>query len=213
MSTEFLERKFWAPGVALDDQAPKVRRSTERDRARVASPPQVLEPAWRQLGVTHCGLDRAMPEIGLQRSCVCPLIGQSKARRMTQHVWVDLEGQLGLDACTLDKLLQAGNRERRATLRHEDEGRLGLAVQGSQSSQFITQQRMRCCCPALGSTQVQIAGLKLDVTPLQATHLRGPEAMSEGQEDHGGVPLAPAVALGGLDQLLNLTLGQMLARP
>ena len=23
---------------------------------------------------------------------------------MTQHVWVDLEGQLGLDACTLDKL-------------------------------------------------------------------------------------------------------------
>ena len=37
--------------------------------------------------------------------------------------------------------------------------------------------------------------------------------MPEGNQDHGGIPLSPAVALGSLDQLLDLTLGQMLTRP
>ena len=37
--------------------------------------------------------------------------------------------------------------------------------------------------------------------------------MPEGNQDHGRVPLAPTVGLGGLDELLNLTLGQMLTWP
>jgi hypothetical protein len=37
--------------------------------------------------------------------------------------------------------------------------------------------------------------------------------MPGGDQDHGGVAVAVAVALGGLDQLLDLTLGQMLSGP
>ena len=37
--------------------------------------------------------------------------------------------------------------------------------------------------------------------------------MPEADQDHGAVSAAVAVALGGLDQLLDFTLGQMLARP
>jgi len=37
--------------------------------------------------------------------------------------------------------------------------------------------------------------------------------MPEGDQDHGGVALPPAIALGCFDQLLHLALGQMLARP
>jgi hypothetical protein len=48
---------------------------------------------------------------------------------------------------------------------------------------------------------------------LQATQLAGPEAVPERQEDHGRIPLGPTVALGGLDELLDLTLGQMLPWP
>jgi hypothetical protein len=44
--------------------------------------------------------------------------------------------------------------------------------------------------------------MKLGIRPLQAAHLRGPQTVPEGNQKHGGVPLAPAVALGGLDQLL-----------
>jgi hypothetical protein len=36
--------------------------------------------------------------------------------------------------------------------------------------------------------------------------------MPEGNQDHGRVPLAPPIALGGLDELLNLTLDQVLPR-
>jgi hypothetical protein len=37
--------------------------------------------------------------------------------------------------------------------------------------------------------------------------------MPEGHQKHRTVPLAPAVALGGLDQLLDLALGQVFAWP
>src|SRR6476619_2856447 len=46
----------------------------------------------------------------------------------------------------------------------------------------------------------------LDVAPLKFTQLRGPQAVPEGGQDHGGIPLAPAIARDGRDQLLNLAL-------
>jgi hypothetical protein len=35
----------------------------------------------------------------------------------------------------------------------------------------------------------------------------------EGNQKHCAVPLSPTIALDGLDELLDLTLGQMLSRP
>ena len=51
------------------------------------------------------------------------------------------------------------------------------------------------------------------VAPLELTQLRGPQTVAEGDQDHGGIALALAIAPGGSDQLLNLSLCQMLARP
>jgi hypothetical protein len=42
------------------------------------------------------------------------------------------------------------------------------------------------------------------VAPLELTQLRGPQTVAEGDQDHGGIALAPAIAPGGSDQLLNL---------
>ena len=112
-----------------------------------------------------------MAEVRLQRPGVGALVRQRVARGMAQHVRMHLEGHLGLDPGALDHLLQAGHGEGRAPLADEDEGRLGVALQRPQCPQFIAQQRMGAGLPALGPAQVQRAGLKLHVGPLQFAQL------------------------------------------
>ena len=41
---------------------------------------------------------------------------------------------------------------------------------------------------------------------------RRPEAVSVGHEDHGGIPVPPAVSSGGVQEALDLRLGQVLPR-
>jgi hypothetical protein len=120
------------------------------------------------------------------------------------------EGQFGFNASPLDQFSQASDCEWCTALRNEDKRRLGLTPQGPQCSQLIAQQRMRCGCPTLGSAEVKAAGLKFNVAPLQPTNLTGSEPMPKGHQEHRAVALPPTIALGGLDQLLDLTLGQML---
>jgi hypothetical protein len=64
---------------------------------------------------------------------------------------------------------------------------------------LIPEQRVCAGSVTLGAPQVQGATLKFNIGPLQATDLRGSQAMPEGDQDHGAVALAPAVALGSLD--------------
>ena len=120
-----------------------------------------------------------------------PRLASTKAAGVAQHVRVDLKGHLGLNAGALDQLGQAGDREWRAALTHEDEGRLGLALEHAQRPQFVTEQWMRGSCPALGSAQVKGAGLKLHVGPLKLAQLRGPQAVPEGDQDRWRCLVAP----------------------
>jgi len=92
------------------------------------SSPQVLKAAWRQFGVTHGRLDRAMAQVCLQRPGVGALVRQCVARGMAQHVRMHLKGHLGLDSRPLDHLLQAGHGEGRSPLADEDEGRPGIPI-------------------------------------------------------------------------------------
>src|SRR5262245_39412540 len=71
---------------------------------------------------------------------------------------------------------------------------------------------MHTSCPALGSTNVQATGGEVDIVPVQSHKLAGPQAMPVGNQDGGGVPVAPAVAPRGIHQLLNLPLGEILPR-
>src|SRR6516165_9533890 len=57
----------------------------------------------------------------------------------------------------------------------------------------------------------QRRSLEINLGPLQITQLAGPEAVAEGNEDHGLVPMGPAVAFAPLDQPLDLGLGEVLA--
>jgi hypothetical protein len=85
------------------------------------------------------------------------------------------------------------------------------ARDGTLGGRMSALGQKRTC--ALGSAQVQGAGGEFNVGPLQAAKLRNPQAVPEGHQEHCAVALAPAIALGGLDQLLDLTLGEVFAWP
>jgi hypothetical protein len=70
---------------------------------------------------------------------------------------------------------------------------------------------MHARCAALGSAHRQSALVELDLLPLEAAHLRSPQAMTIGDKDHGCIALAMPIALGGFDQPLNLALGEVAA--
>ena len=64
-----------------------------------------------------------MDEIGLQGSGIDALIGQRVAAGMPEHVWVDLEPNLGFVTGAGEELGEARRGERTTTLRREHEGR------------------------------------------------------------------------------------------
>ena len=54
---------------------------------------------------------------------------------------------------------------------------------------------------------------EVDCVPTEVANLGSPEAMPVGEQDHGGVAVAVAVAFGRLDQRLDLSLGQVFPLP
>ena len=66
---------------------------------------------------------------------------------------------------------------------------------------------------ALGAPNVQFPGLEVDIIPTQGHELAGSQAVAVGDQDGRGVPMAPAVFAGSLNELLDFPLGKVLARP
>src|SRR5262245_23669604 len=62
-----------------------------------------------------------------------------------------------------------------------------------------------------GASDGQGCSFEINLGPLQVTQLRRPEAMPEGEQDHGLVPMRPAMALASVDQPLDLFLGKVFA--
>ena len=60
---------------------------------------------------------------------------------------------------------------------------------------------------------MQFSGLEVDVIPTKGHELAGSQAVAVGDEDGCGVPMAPAVFAGSLNELLDFPLGKILARP
>src|SRR5215831_397212 len=58
---------------------------------------------------------------------------------------------------------------------------------------------------------MQTTSIKLDLMPLQVAHLRGSEAVTIGDQDHGCIAMTVPIALGGFDQALDLALGEIAA--
>jgi len=145
-------------------------------------------------------LNVAVAEIALQRSGVVALVRQREAAGMPQHVRVRLEAKTGDFAEPFDHAGKASRRERRTTLRHEYERALGLllTVQAPQGAQFIASDRMRRRCAFFGPTHGKGGLIEIDLRPLQVYQLGSPEAVAVRDQDHGRIPVAPSVGLGGL---------------
>jgi hypothetical protein len=177
----------------------------------IRSSPEVFEPARRQLGVSHRVLDVAVAEVSLQRPRIVALVGQRKAARVAQHVRMSRKAQLGLDTSALHHASKACRRERRPALAGEHERRLGilLPLQLAQGPHFIADDGMSGRRALLGPPYVQDGVGEIDLIPTQVYKLRRPQAVAEGDEDHGSVTMTPAVTLGGIDQPVDLGAGQM----
>ena len=67
--------------------------------------------------------------------------------------------------------------------------------------------------PCLTLRTCRVALSRSTCTHLRSTSSENSQAVSVGHEDHRGVALTPAVALSGFNQLVHLSLGQILARP
>jgi hypothetical protein len=68
-------------------------------------------------------------------------------------------------------------------------------------------------CPALGPADMQAPSGEVDVVPAQRHQLRGPEAVALSDQDSRGVAIPRAVLLGGLDEPLDLPIGEIFTAP
>jgi hypothetical protein len=62
----------------------------------------------------------------------------------------------------------------------------------------------------LGPADVQDGMREIDLIPTQVYKLGRPQAVAIGDKDHAGVPVTPAIGLGGIDQPIDLAAGQVL---
>src|ERR1700704_525411 len=65
----------------------------------------------------------------------------------------------------------------------------------------------------LRAGDVQSTMDEIDLIPSKGTEFSGAQPMPVGDEDHGGVPVPPAVVPRGLDQALDLLLREVFADP
>ena len=91
--------------------------------------------------------------------------------------------------------------------------RLLLALQPAQCAHLVADDRMGRGRALLDPADMQAGMGEVDLIPAQVDQLADPQAVAIGDQDHGRVPVAPAVLAGRLDQLLDLGLGQVLAGP
>ena len=125
------------------------------------SPPKVLEPRRRQLGVAHRVLDIFVSEVGLERSRIVAPVRQGVAAGVAQHVRVNLKAELCLDACAFDHAGKPGGAKRRTAFRCEHVCRLVLvALQPPQRAQFVARIGWVLGVPCLTLRTCKVAVLK-----------------------------------------------------
>src|SRR6516162_7022614 len=172
--------------------------------------PEVFEPVRRQGRVADRGHDRSVAEIGLDGASVVAVVGELEPAGMPQHVGMHEERKFRSHARPGNHALISGCGQRCATLRDEDVwGRWRFAQELAQRAAFPRRYRMYAGIPALGPVDMQAPGAQVDVVPAQCHQLRGPETMAVSDQDRRGVPVPRAVLLGGLDEALDLPVGEI----
>ena len=65
----------------------------------------------------------------------------------------------------------------------------------------------------LGPAYVQDGVGEIDLIPTQVYKPGRPQAVTEGDKDHGGIAVTPAIGLGGINQPVDLGAGPVLPGP
>jgi hypothetical protein len=86
------------------------------------------------------------------------------------------------------------------------------ALQLAQGPHFIADNGMGGRRALLGPPYVQDGVGEVDLIPTQIYKLGRPQAVAEGDKDHGGIPVTPVIGLGGIDQPIDLGAGRVLPR-
>jgi hypothetical protein len=114
--------------------------------------------------------------------------------------------------CPLDHPGETSRREGRAALADEDKRRRRtLALEASQRAKLIALQGMGARNAILDPTHVKHSAIEVHLVPTQVARLGRSQPMSEGDQDHGSVPMALTVRLGGFDQAVDLAWREVLA--
>jgi hypothetical protein len=131
-------------------------------------PPEILEPPRRQRRIASRILDIAVPQVGLERPGIDPVVCQLEAAGMPQHVGVRLDTQLGDDGGSLDHAIEPRRRQRRPALGYEHKRRWrAAALVPAELAQFPAGQGMRCWRAAFEPVDVDLAPVEVDLLPLQ----------------------------------------------
>jgi hypothetical protein len=112
----------------------------------------------------------------------------------------DLEREARRLSSPRNHALVASHAQGRQALGSEQvEPRLPLALQAAQGAEFSPTDRVDAGRSALGAAHMQLAGPEIDIVPAQGDKLAGAQPVAVGEQDRGGVPMAPTVAAGRSD--------------
>ena len=104
--------------------------------------------------------------------------------------------------------------KRRPALAHEHERVFAaLSLKFAQRPEFSPRKRMRRRRAILDPTNVQDRLIKVGLLPTKIDKLGRAEPVPESDQDHRRVTVAPPIALGRLDEALDLCRRQVLAGP
>jgi hypothetical protein len=181
-------------------------------RALTSILPEVPEPVGRKLCVANGVLDVFVPKIMLEGARVVAVIGEFEAAGMAQHVRVHAKRHFRNLPKPRDHSVEPSRAHRCSTLAQEYvPARLLLALKAAQGTQFCPGQRVNGGDAILGPGDVQPSMDEIDLLPAQGAQLGGSQSMSEGQKDHGRIPMAMPVVAGRFHQPLNFSLGKIFA--
>ena len=154
-----------------------------------------------------------MAQVGLQCPRIAALVGQRETAGMPQHMRMSLEAQPGSDAGALDKPCEAGSAEGRTTLGCEDERRFRFLLTCSRRGTRSSSPRIGCIAgvPALARRTARVAQSNRS-DPKGDPSTRSNAGRPCTPPGSCAVAMSPSVPLGGIDQLVDLGLGQKLQR-
>ena len=171
--------------------------------------PERAESSGVQFGVSYRVLDVAMSQVLLNGSRIVTIVGQFETGRVTQHVRMDREREVGTTARSSDEFPNGRCGQRTASFADEEIGRATvIASQSSQRSDLGTSQRVDRGLPLFATADVKLPEAPVDLVPPQGDSFRDPQAVPKAEQDERRIAVTmPAQLASGLHQACDFAFG------